>query len=69
MSAQGTTLRRGTVYVPMWPLAVLLVSAVAIVIAISLFDTRPATHPVASATLVERLANSGAVPAASTDRG
>src|SRR5262245_10846540 len=66
MSAQGTTLRRGTAYVPMWPLAVLLVGAVAIVIAISMFDARPAT-PVASVTLVERFANSGAIPAESTE--
>jgi hypothetical protein len=65
MSAQGTTLRRGTAHVPMWPLAVLVAVAAAIVLAASLFDTRPST-PIEQVTLVERFANSGAIPAAST---
>jgi hypothetical protein len=66
MSAQGTTLRRGTALVPMWPLAVLVAGAAAIVLAVSLFDSRPAT-PTATVSLVERFANSGAIPAASTN--
>ena len=72
MSAQGTMLRRGTAYVPMWPLAVLIAGAAVIVLAISLFDAPPATQAparpiVSTGTLVERFANSGVIPAASTD--
>jgi hypothetical protein len=67
MSAQGTTLRRGTAPLPMWPLAVLVAGAAAIVLVISLLDARPATPVGQPVTLVERFANSGAIPAASTD--
>ena len=72
MSAQGTTLRRGNVMVPMWPMAVLIAGAAVIVLAISLFDARPATQAparpvVSTGTLVERSANSGVIPAASTN--
>ena len=72
MSAQGTTLGRGNAMVPMWPLAVLIAGAAVIVLAISLFDARPATQAparpvVSTGTLVERSANSGVIPAASTN--
>ena len=66
MSAQGTTLGRGTAFVPMWPLAVLIAVAATMVLAISLFDTRPTTQA-PPRTLVARFANSGAIPAATTD--
>jgi hypothetical protein len=66
MSAQGTTLRSGTLHLPMWPVAVLVAVGAAIVLAVSLIDARPAT-PAAPVTLVERFANSGAIPAASVN--
>ena len=59
MSAQGATLRRGITHLPIWPIAALVVAAVAAVIGISLFDAvRP--EGVASVTQSERLANSSA---------
>jgi len=66
MSAQGTTLGRGTAILPMWPLAVLIAGAAVIVLAVSLFDARPTTQA-PPRTLVARFANSGAIPAASTE--
>ena len=66
MSAQGTTLGRGTAIVPMGPIAVLIALAATMVLAVSLLDTRPTTQA-PPRTLVARFANSGAIPAASTD--
>ena len=68
MSAQGTTLRSGTIHVPMWPVAVLIAAGAALVLVISLVDSRPET-PAAPVSLVERLANSGAIPAAAVNEG
>ena len=59
MSAQGATLRRGTAHLPVWPLAVLVAGAAAIVLAISLINVRPET-PVRTVTEAERFANSSA---------
>ena len=63
MSAQGATLRRGTVHIPIWPVAVVVVAATAAVIGLSSIDS---THTIAPARTVvtvtdaQRLANSSA---------
>ena len=59
MSAQGATLRRGTAHLPVWPLAVLVAGAAAIVLAVSLINVRPET-PVRTVTDAERFENSSA---------
>jgi hypothetical protein len=61
MSAQGGTLqRRGTIEVPIWPVAVLVVAAVAAAIGMSVLKDAGQTTFVTSVTDVERLANSSA---------
>ena len=63
MSAQGATLGRGTVRIPIWPVAVVVVAATAAVIGLSSIDS---THTIAPARTVvtvtdaQRLANSTA---------
>ncbi len=60
MSAQGATLRRGTIHLPIWPVAVLVVAAAAVMIMTSLFDDVRPQGPVSSVSESERLANSSA---------
>ena len=51
MSAQGATLGRGTVHIPIWPVAVVVVAATAAVIGLSSLsstDTIAPARPVAS---------------------
>ena len=63
MSAQGATLGRGTVRIPIWPVAVVVLAATAAVIGLSSIDS---THTIAPARTVvtvtdaQRLANSTA---------
>ena len=62
MSAQGATLGRGTVHIPIWPVAVVVLAATAAVIGLSTLDTdtiAPA-RPVTVVTDAERLASSSA---------
>ena len=61
MSAQGATLGRGTVHIPIWPVAVVvLAAATAAVIGLSSTDTIVPARPVTIVTDVQRLANSTA---------
>jgi len=61
MSAQGGTLqRRGTIELPIWPVAVLVVTAVAAAIGMTLLKSAGQTTFVTSVTDTERLANSSA---------
>jgi len=61
MSAQGGTLqRRGTIELPIWPVAVLVVVAVAAAIGMTLLGDAGRTTFVTSVTDSERLANSTA---------
>ena len=66
MSAQGATLGRGTGYIPIWPVAVVVLAATAAVIGLSTIDSIDSIHTIAPArTLVtvtdaQRLANSTA---------
>ncbi len=59
MSAQGATLRRGTVHLPIWPVTA-LVAAAAVAIGISLLGGVRPEISVATVTQTERLANSSA---------
>ena len=62
MSTQGATLRRGIVHIPIWPVAVVVLAATAVVIGLSTLDTdtiAPA-RPVTVVTDAERLASSSA---------
>ena len=62
MSAQGATLGRGTVHIPIWPAAVVVVlaTAVATLIGLSSTDTIAPARPVSIVTDTQRLANSTA---------
>src|SRR5688572_30793725 len=61
MSAQGGTLhRRGTIELPIWPVAVLVVAAVAAAIGMTLLRDAGQTRSVTSVTDRERLSNSTA---------
>jgi hypothetical protein len=61
MSAQGGTLqRRGTIELPIWPVAVLVVAAIAAAIGMTLLRDTGQTRFVTSVTDTERLANSTA---------
>jgi hypothetical protein len=63
MSAQGATLGRGTAYIPIWPVAVVVLAAAAAVIGLSTIDTIDAIAPartLVTVTDAQRLANSTA---------
>jgi hypothetical protein len=60
MSAQGATLRRGTVHIPIWPVAVVVLAATAAVIGLSTIDGLAPARTVTTVTDAERLANSTA---------
>jgi hypothetical protein len=61
MSAQGATLGRRTVSIPIWPVAVVvLAAATAAVIGLSSTDTIAPARPVTIVTDAQRLANSAA---------
>jgi hypothetical protein len=61
MSAQGATLGRGTVRIPIWPVAVVvLAAATAAVIGLSSTATIAPARPVTIVTDAQRLANSTA---------
>lgn len=61
MSAQGATLGRGTVHIPIWPVAVVvLAAAAAALIGLSSIDTIAPARPVTIVTDAQRLANSTA---------
>jgi len=61
MSAQGGTLqRRGTIELPIWPVAVLVVAAVAAAIGMTLLNDAGQTRFVTSVTQSERLSHSTA---------
>jgi hypothetical protein len=63
MSAQGATLGRGTVHIPIWTVAVVVLAATAAVIGLSLIgtsDTIAPARPVTVVTDAERLASSSA---------
>jgi hypothetical protein len=61
MSTQGGTLQRqGTIEVPIWPVAVLVVGAIAAAIGMTLLRDAGQTTFVTSVTDIERLANSTA---------
>ncbi len=61
MSAQGGILeRRGAIRLPMWPVAVLLVAAIATAIGMTVFTDARQDGLVTSVTNDERLANSSA---------
>jgi hypothetical protein len=61
MSAQGGTLqRRGTIELPIWPVAVLVVAAVAAAVGMTLLRDAGQTRFVTSVTDSERLSNSTA---------
>ena len=61
MSAQGGTLhRRGTIELPIWPVAVLVVAAVAAAVGMTLLRDAGQTRFVTSVTDRERLSNSTA---------
>jgi hypothetical protein len=61
MSAQGGTLqRRGTIELPIWPVAVLLIAAIAAAIGITMLSSEVQTTFVTSISESERLANSSA---------
>jgi hypothetical protein len=60
MSAQGATLRRGTVHIPIWPVAVVVAVAAATLIGLTTIDRDAPIGSVATVTESERLANSTA---------
>jgi hypothetical protein len=60
MSAQGATLRRGTIELPIWPVAVLVVAALAAAIGMTVLRDAGQTRFVTSVTDSERFANSSA---------
>ena len=63
MSAQGATLRRGTIELPIWPVAVLVVAALAAAIgmtALRSIDTIAPARTLITVTDAQRLANSTA---------
>jgi hypothetical protein len=63
MSAQGATLGRGTVRIPIWPVAVVVLVAIAAVIGLSSIDTIGTIAPartLVTVTDAQRLANSTA---------
>ena len=63
MSAQGATLRRGTIELPIWPVAVLVVAALAAAIGMTSFnsiDTIAPARTLVTVTDTQRLANSTA---------
>jgi len=63
MSAQGATLRRGTVHIPIWPVAVVVLAATAAVIGLSTINTTDTIAPartLVAVTDAQRLANSAA---------
>ena len=60
MSAQGATLRRGTIELPIWPVAVLVVAALAAAIGMTALGDAGQTRFVTSVSDSERLANSSA---------
>ena len=60
MSAQGATLRRGTIELPIWPVAVLVVAALAAAIGMTALRDAGQTRFVTSVTDSERFANSSA---------
>ena len=63
MSAQGVTLGRGTVHIPIWPVAVVVLAATAAVIGLSTIDTIDSIAPartLVTVTDAQRLANSTA---------
>ena len=63
MSAQGATLGRGTGYIPIWPVAVVVLAATAAVIGLSTIDTIDSIAPartLVTVTNAQRLANSTA---------
>jgi hypothetical protein len=67
MSAQGTTLSRGTIHVPLWPLAGLVVVAIATVIGLNLIGVASREASVPAAGVFEsttQLREQGAIPAA-----
>jgi hypothetical protein len=60
MSAQGATLRRGIVHIPIWPVAVVVAAAAATLIGLTTIDRDAPIGSVATVTESERLANSSA---------
>jgi hypothetical protein len=61
MSAQGGTLhRRATIELPIWPVAVLVVAALAAAIAVTMLRDEGQTRFVTSVTDIERFENSSA---------
>ena len=60
MSAQGATLRRGTIELPIWPVAVLVVAALAAAIGMTALGDVGQTRFVTSVSDSERFANSTA---------
>jgi hypothetical protein len=63
MSAQGATLGRGTVHIPIWPVAVVVLAATAAVIGLSSIDSIDSIAPARTLVTVtnpQRLANSTA---------
>jgi hypothetical protein len=60
MSAQGATLRRGTIELPIWPVAVLVVAALAAAIGMTALGDAGQTRFVTSVSDRERYANSTA---------
>jgi hypothetical protein len=60
MSAQGATLRRGTIELPIWPVAVLVVVALAAAIGMTALGDAGQTRFVMSVSDSERFANSTA---------
>ena len=63
MSAQGATLRRGTVHIPIWPVAVVVLAATAAMIGLSSIDSIGTIAPartLVTVTNAQRLANSTA---------
>ena len=63
MSAQGATLRRGTIELPIWPVAVLVIAALAAAIgmtALNSIDTIAPARTLVTVTDTQRLANSTA---------
>jgi hypothetical protein len=60
MSAQGATLRRGTVHIPIWPVAVVVAAAAATLIGLTTIDRDAPIGTVTTVTESERLANSTA---------
>jgi hypothetical protein len=60
MSTQGATLRRGTVHIPIWPVAVVVAAAAATLIGLTTIDRDAPIGSVTTVTQSERLANSSA---------